>query len=160
MPASSTTSIPLKTPASTSRPLDASLIVLPLFLLGFLLARYVTPIFALLPGCAFRAAFGFPCPSCGVTRAGLALAQGELRLALAYNPLFVAGVFILAIWSAANFFEWMSGKTICENFFKKISAKTSYKFGLASGEGRQRELRRWGLIMAIFLNWFYLIIFG
>jgi len=157
MPASSATSSHLKTP---DRPLDASMIVLPLFLLGFLLARYATPVFALLPACTFRAAFGFPCPSCGATRAGLALAQGELRLALAHNPLFVICIALLTIWSAALFFEWVRGKFIFADSFKKISAKTNYKLRLVSGGRRQREWLRWGLIVAIFLNWFYLISFG
>jgi len=136
------------------------MIVLPLFLLGFLLARYAAPVFALLPACAFRAALGFACPSCGMTRAGLALAQGELRLALAYNPLFVICIAILTIWSATHFFVWMSGKSVFEDSFKKISAKTNDKLSLVSGGRRQREWLRLGLIVAIFLNWFYLIIFG
>jgi len=143
MSASSATSIPLKTP---DRPLDVSIIVLPLFLLGFLLARYATPVFALLPACTFRAALGFACPSCGVTRAGLALAQGELRLAFAYNPLFVIGLGILAIWSAKCCLEKLSGKEIKQAFADKILKKIRGKW------------LRWLAISAIVCNWLYLII--
>lgn len=49
----------------------------------------------LLPKCQFQAHFGFPSPSCGLTRAFLALARGDLGLALQYHlfgPLIVAAL--------------------------------------------------------------------
>jgi len=147
MSASSATSIPLKTPDSTSRPLDVSIIVLPFFLLGFLLARYATPVFALLPACAFRAAFGFPCPGCGATRAGLALAQGELLAALAYHPLFVVCIGVLSLWSAKGWLEKLSGKEIGKAFAGKIQKKLL-------------RWLRWLAISAMVFNWLYLIISG
>lgn len=39
------------------------------------------------PGCPFRSMFHLDCPFCGMTRASLALARGELALALVYHPL-------------------------------------------------------------------------
>ena len=39
------------------------------------------------PACAFRAITGVPCPTCGGTRALLALARLDLGAALAWNPL-------------------------------------------------------------------------
>jgi hypothetical protein len=39
--------------------------------------------------CLFRRLTGWPCPSCGTTRSLMALANGELRQAIAYNPLAV-----------------------------------------------------------------------
>ena len=160
MPVSFVSSLPRQTPDSSSRPLDVSIIVLPIFLLGFLLARFAAPIFALLPACAFRAALGFPCPTCGATRAGLALAQGEWLTAFGHNPLFVLCIGILSTWSALRFLEWMSGKSIGENFFQKSFAKKYFKSGEATLRGRQRELRRWVTIAAIVINWLYLIISG
>jgi hypothetical protein len=128
-----------KTPASAARPFDASFLILPLFLLGFLLARFAAPIFALLPSCTFRAAVGLPCPSCGATRAGLALARGELLTAFAYNPLFVVGLGILLLWSVWQMLERGLGKTI--------------KFEILP----RRRLR--GLVSGmIILNWLYLIV--
>lgn len=51
------------------------------------------PLFApLLPACPLHALTGFPCPSCGSTRAALHLAHGELLAALAVNPLAAGGM--------------------------------------------------------------------
>lgn len=44
------------------------------------------------PVCAFRAITGIPCPTCGGTRALLALARLDLGAALAWNPLVTLGV--------------------------------------------------------------------
>lgn len=52
--------------------------------------------------CRFRALTGIPCPTCGSTRALLALARGRLFEAFAHNPLAVtAGVFGTA-WLVAR----------------------------------------------------------
>jgi len=141
-----------KTPNPVSRRLGAGLVILPLFLLGFLLARFAAPIFALLPPCLFRAAFGLPCPSCGATRAGLALAQGELLAALVYQPLFVICLGVLSMWSLLRLFEIFSGKAMMEKFLAKIGATTGRR------ELNLRQRVRWLMIGAIILNWLYLII--
>jgi len=44
------------------------------------------------PGCLFHAVSGWPCPGCGSTRAVLALARGDLGLAVWWNPLTVAAL--------------------------------------------------------------------
>ncbi|HEY3349250.1 MAG TPA: DUF2752 domain-containing protein [Thermoanaerobaculia bacterium] len=44
------------------------------------------------PVCAFRAITGVPCPTCGGTRALLALARLDAGAALAWNPLVTLGV--------------------------------------------------------------------
>lgn len=44
-----------------------------------------------LPPCPFRAWLDLPCPSCGVTRAALALARLDPAAALAVNPLAAIG---------------------------------------------------------------------
>lgn len=47
--------------------------------------------------CVFRAVTGVPCPTCGSTRATLALASGQLNLAFRYNPLISAAWLILPV---------------------------------------------------------------
>jgi hypothetical protein len=43
------------------------------------------------PACPFRSITGIPCPSCGTTRAAVALLNGRLGDALVVNPLATAG---------------------------------------------------------------------
>ena len=50
-----------------------------------------------LPLCVFKIVTGIPCPTCGLTRAVMALSRGDLDRALFMNPLAtVAGVAALA----------------------------------------------------------------
>jgi hypothetical protein len=49
------------------------------------------------PPCIFHAATGLHCPGCGATRASHALLHGDVRQALAYNPLFVVALPLLAV---------------------------------------------------------------
>jgi hypothetical protein len=141
-------------PAIVPRSVEVNAIILALFGLGFLLARFAAPIFALLPSCTFRTAFGFPCPSCGATRAGLALARGEWRAALAYNPLLVIGIGFLAWWSVAGLLKRGSGKAMTPNAFGKILDK----IGMQADSVEFRRQLRWLALGAIALNWLYLIL--
>lgn len=58
-----------------------------------------------LPACPFRTLLHLPCPSCGSTRALLALGQGKLGEALAANPLLVLAVGLVVtaacLWAGA-----------------------------------------------------------
>jgi len=56
-----------------------------------------------LPFCPLASVLGVPCPGCGLTRATLALAHGELQHALELHPLVLvlAPLFIWAMSSAA-----------------------------------------------------------
>lgn len=58
-----------------------------------------------LPACPFYTLFHLPCPSCGSTRALLALGQGQLGAALAANPLLVLAVGLVTaaacLWAGA-----------------------------------------------------------
>jgi hypothetical protein len=56
-----------------------------------------------LPFCPLASVLGVPCPGCGLTRATLALAHGELSHALELHPLafVLAPLFIWAMTSAA-----------------------------------------------------------
>lgn len=68
---------------------DAALAFLWAYAAGFgIAARPLLPAVArLLPACPFHALTGLPCPTCGVTRAVLALLRGDASGALQANPL-------------------------------------------------------------------------
>ncbi|HQR47294.1 MAG TPA: DUF2752 domain-containing protein [Thermoanaerobaculia bacterium] len=55
-------------------------------------ARLVAPG---LPPCFFHSVTGLPCPTCGGTRAALALLEGDVALALHLNPLVTAALALL-----------------------------------------------------------------
>jgi hypothetical protein len=57
-----------------------------LFALGFLAARFL-PLLAFGFQCPFLAATGLPCATCGMTRAFVHAAHGEMGRALAVSPL-------------------------------------------------------------------------
>ena len=55
-----------------------------------ILAAYA--LFAIVMGhfgitCLFKHFLGIECPGCGITRAGLSLLHGDLKAAIAYNPM-------------------------------------------------------------------------
>ncbi len=84
-------------------------------IVGFvaLAALLLLPLEALAPlgtPCRFRAFTGLPCPTCGGTRAALALARFDLPRALEMNPLLAGGAllaFALApLGAAAWVFRW------------------------------------------------------
>ena len=50
--------------------------------------------------CAFKMLTGVPCPSCGATRAGLALLQGHVADAFVVNPLVTSLYLAGAVWAA------------------------------------------------------------
>jgi hypothetical protein len=60
-----------------------------------------------LPICPIAAAFGQPCPACGLTRAALALLLGNVREAFAFHPLvfavlpLVGAAAIVVVWPKA-----------------------------------------------------------
>lgn len=56
-------------------------------LLGVFLTGFALAVAAEFPLCPMASTFGIPCPGCGLTRATLALARGQLHEALHLHPL-------------------------------------------------------------------------
>lgn len=48
--------------------------------------------------CTFKAATGVPCPSCGLTRAAIALSHGRPVDAFLFNPLMTAVIGVCVVW--------------------------------------------------------------
>ena len=68
-------------------------------LLSFAVARFL-PVLSVGYTCPARALAGLPCPTCGMTRAFVALAHGDLSAALAASPagaLLAGGAWLLAL---------------------------------------------------------------
>jgi hypothetical protein len=71
-------------------------VALAVYILGHALLVAVPPLRESAPAfCIFRVTTGVPCPTCGATRATLALASGEVGLAFRYNPLVSAAWLLL-----------------------------------------------------------------
>lgn len=93
--------------------------------------------------CVFKTITGYPCPTCGSTRVALNIFKPDLGAAFLANPLiFLAGVGFL-VWSGYGFYMLFSKK--------KIKIKLTPKESL---------LLKWSILIAVLLNWIYLIVVG
>ena len=101
-----------------------------------------------LPLCPMAGVLGVPCPGCGLTRATLALAHGDLRGALRLHPLVlvIAPIFIWAMVSAA--LSYVRGPRPSRNLRPWLASRlaTVLAFGLLAA-----TLGVWG---ARFLGYF------
>ena len=105
-------------------------------------ARLVPGVVSLLPPCPFMELTGRPCPTCGVTRAILALSHGMLREAVTFNPLFVgAGLALgfLALWYVA-------------------ADAVGLRFLRVSLSSRDRRLVTALIAAGVVANWVYLLV--
>ncbi len=90
--------------------------------------------------CTFRRITGYPCPTCGTTRGSLALLSGHPLVALAFNPMFFGGLFLMAGW-----------------FLFRAATGLRPRFDL------DRKARRiWQAVAGagLLLNWIYLLLRG
>lgn len=93
-----------------SRAFDANDVLGLLGLLGLLVARFV-PVAKWVPfwGCGFRAATGWPCPTCGLTRAAERFAHGDFAGAVQANPLGALAALAFALLAVATLLHWTLG---------------------------------------------------
>ena len=96
-----------------------------------------------IPACPFHALTGFPCLTCGATRAMQFLLHGELRSAFLMNPLF----FMLLIGLAL--FDAYAGVVIC---FRKPRMR------LQAISRSEAALIRVSVVVLLLLNWAYLLL--
>lgn len=112
--------------------------------IGSLLAvSFLEPVLVLIPPCVVHSLTGWPCPSCGTTRAALALAGGELLAGLRLQPLFVLVCVVVGLFSLHAPLAAIAGKKL--------------RFELDAGE---RVVLRCVLVVLVVLNWFYLAAAG
>jgi uncharacterized protein DUF2752 len=93
--------------------------------------------------CYFKAVTGYPCPTCGTTRAFARLFWRDLPGALAMNPLATVGLLVLALWGLADLALLARGRAL--------------SLELSPGAGRVARFLAVGLLLA---NWAYLVAAG
>jgi uncharacterized protein DUF2752 len=93
--------------------------------------------------CIFKAMTGWPCMSCGSTRAVVRLASLDLAGALAMNPLATMGVLGLLVWAAADLFLWPRGRALAVQASPPVA-----------------RLLRVLAVTAVLVNWAYLVAVG
>ena len=106
-----------------------------------LVAARILPVTQLAPGCVFKTITGMPCPTCGSTRAVVLLSQGHLLPAFRMNP--VTSFVVVAALVA---------------FLCRILALVFDLPGMRIGlSDREKNLVRLSAVLALLLNWGYLI---
>lgn len=95
----------------------------------------------MLPRCPFLTLTGLPCPTCGISRALVGFARGDLAGAFSYHPLAVLGTA-----GAIAFGLWACGSLLAPS-----------RFRLPRLEGRRQVVLARGLAIALLVNWAYLL---
>ncbi|NHZ73488.1 MAG: DUF2752 domain-containing protein [Nitrospirae bacterium] len=104
-----------------------------------LLAMRAEQLAQILPACAFKTLAGIPCPTCGMTRATLALVNLDLMAALRVNPLATGLVMAFVVGGLVAGLAALLGRPLKEP-----------RWDL-------RPAERLGLVMVIVANWAYLV---
>ena len=93
--------------------------------------------------CLFKAMTGWPCMSCGSTRAVVRLASLDVPGALAMNPLATVGVLALLVWAVADLCLWPGGRALVVQASPPVA-----------------RLLRVLAVAAVLVNWAYLFAVG
>ncbi len=136
-------------------------VVIFLAVAGLLIAaRYYehVPTFLKPRPCAFLEKTGYPCASCGGTRAFQALANGKILTALRFNPLAVLGAFASAGWLVGVLVKLRTG--LREAADARPEGSDPDRLQKANALNSRAAWRWVGLVAALLLlNWLYLILF-
>ena len=89
-------------------------------LLGFLLARFASPLLSRYPTCMFYHWTGIPCPMCGATRSAIQLSHLKIVESFVISPFFFFFYIALMIWGI--------------NSLLGLVLKTNYKMSLSASE--------------------------
>lgn len=88
--------------------------------------------------CPLHRLTGLPCPTCGITRATIALLKFNIRVAFSMNPLWVVVVFLIVV---SQCIPWIRDKIEEGNWFSRMGVRLA-------------------LVAGVLINWIYLIIRG
>ncbi|MBN2355860.1 DUF2752 domain-containing protein [candidate division KSB1 bacterium] len=121
--------------------LQAGLALLIIGVLGFLIVQFCPALLTFIPPCMFRLLTGIPCPACGATSAGVYLSKLEIGMAFAASPLFTL-LYMAMIVVAIN---------------SLVGAVWGKNLSLQLSDGERKTVRYIALV-AVPLNWLYLVI--
>ncbi len=82
--------------------------------------------------CVFYHVTGYPCLTCGMTRATIALAHLDLRRAMEFHPLAVVFAAAFALWWVVGVYEALTGRrtAVLDWARRRVLALTLSAFGL------------------------------
>ncbi len=106
--------------------------------LSLVLSPFAAGAARLIPPCALRVWTGLPCPTCGSTRAVLAMARFEWIEAIRASPLATLGI----------------GGVLAAGLVAPLWIRAGGKIPVLTRRGRRGIL--WALVVAIAANWVYL----
>ncbi len=107
-----------------------------------LVAIRLLPVLPPAPACAFRSLTGFPCPTCGSTRAMVFLSGGDIFSAFLMNPLITAAVLFAVLYFPYGIMTLLFD-------FPRIRVR------LTAGDG---YTARWGFAGLLLAQWIYLFL--
>lgn len=114
-----------------------------LIILGAAAYKNLTAMGTILPRpfCLFNKMTGIPCPTCGTTRAFLALVQLDIRTAFGYQPLIMLVTLGSIVLACVDISIWVLSR---QQIIPWLLERT--------------RLSSWGLIAVILANWIYVIL--
>jgi len=125
----------------TKSDLQVGLIYAFIGIVGLILAFFLKSLPRLLPPCLFRTITGVPCPACGATRTGILISHFKIMDAFLLNPLFFVLFLCLAVWGINSIIGLLFGKNVAIEL-----------------DNKESKILRLTILIAIPLNWFYMII--